>query len=145
MKNVNLVPNLFRSSCLQIFYKIGVLKNLAKIQKLYWSHFLKGCRSQGLKLHLKRLQHRYFSVNFAQFFKYLIYRTPPNDYYCWFCRSNQGLIHRSHLLFFPSFFIDNCNYGTLFRKCIKMKTLLLCTIVYQKIHMNVVKTISLRQ
>ena len=38
--------------------------------------------------------------------------------------------------FFPSLFyfsLNNCNYGTLFRKCIKIKMFLLpCTIVYQK-------------
>ena len=39
------------------------------------------------------------------------------------------------------FIIDNCNYGSLFRKCIKMKIFLLFTIVYPKINMNIVKTI----
>ena len=44
-----------------------------------------------------------------------------------------------------SFIIDNCNYGSLLRKCLKMKTFLFFT-VYSKININVViKTIWLWQ
>ena len=46
---------------------------------------------------------------------------------------------------FFSFILDNCNYGSLFRKCIKMKIFYFFTIVYPKINMSVVKTISPRQ
>ena len=51
-------------------------------------------------------------------------------------------------VFFPSFFsfiIDNCNYRSLLRKCLKMKTFLLFINVYSKININFVKAIWLRQ
>ena len=47
--------------------------------------------------------------------------------------------------FFPSFhpFVtDNCNYGSLFRGYENEKFFSLLTIIYPKINMNVVKTIS---
>ena len=51
--------------------------------------------------------------------------------------------------FLPSlypFITDNCNYGSLFREGVKMKIFFsLSTIIYPKINMNVVRTISLRQ
>ena len=43
-------------------------------------------------------------------------------------------------IFFP-FIIDNCNYGSLFRKGMKMKILLIFTIIYQKININIIKKI----
>ena len=54
-----------------------------------------------------------------------------------------------HTLFFVffllfSFIIDNCNYGSLLRKWLKMKTFLFF-IVYSKININVVKAILLQQ
>ena len=51
------------------------------------------------------------------------------------------------ITFFSSFFsfiIDNCNYGTLLRKCLKMKTSLLFKIVFT-FYINVVNTILPRQ
>ena len=53
------VPDKFRSSHSQMFFKIGVLKNFAKFHgktPLFESHFNK-----------KRLQHRWFPVKFAKF------------------------------------------------------------------------------
>ena len=47
--------------------------------------------------------------------------------------------------FIFSFIIGNCNYGSLLRKCLKIKTFLLFTMVYSKININIVKTISPRQ
>ena len=67
--------------------------------------------------------------------KNLIYITPPDDCSCWFLRSSQNF----YLLI--TFIIDNCNYGSLLRKCLKMNTFLLFTIVYSKININVVRTI----
>ena len=37
---------------------------------------------------------------------------------------------------------DNCNYGSLFRRGIKMNIFLLFTIIYTKINMNVVKILN---
>ena len=58
---------------------------------------------------------------FCNFSKNLSYRTPLDDCSCWFLCSNQSFIHWSHFVhFFPSFFcfiVDNCNYGSLLRKC----------------------------
>ena len=45
------------------------------------------------------------------------------------------------LHFFP-FIIHNCNFGSLFRKDIKMKIFLLFTIINPKINMNIVKFVS---
>ena len=54
----------------------------------------------------------------------------------WFFRFNQKFHPLFTIcLFFPSLFsfiIDNCNYGSLLRKCLKMKIFLLFTIVYSK-------------
>ena len=95
----------------------------------------------------KRLWHRYFLVNFPQFFRkpylqqntsnWLLLLIPPKFY---------PLI--TLCSFFPSFFsfiIDNCNYGSLHRKCLKMKIFLLFTIVYSKINIFVIKTILPQQ
>ena len=45
--------------------------------------------------------------------------------------------------FFPFYYYGN--YGSYFRKSIIMKMFLLFAITYQKINMNVIKTISSRQ
>ena len=98
----------------------------------------------------KRFWHRYFLLNFLQFFrkpyllqmtantsKWLLLLIPPKSY---------PLITLSW--FFPSFFssiIDNCNYGSLHRKSLKMKIFLLFTIVYSKINIHVIKTILPQQ
>ena len=60
----------------ELFYKKGVLKNLAKFtgKHLCWSFFFK--KVAGLSL-----QHRCFPVNFAKFLRTL-YRTPPGDCIC---------------------------------------------------------------
>ena len=54
----------------------------------------------------------------------------------WFFRFNQKFHPLFTIcLFFPSLFsfiIDNYNYGSLLRKCLKMKIFLLFTIVYSK-------------
>ena len=58
------------------------------------------------------------------------------------------VLSTDHTLFvFLSFFLvitDNCSYGSLFRKCIKIK-ILLFTRIYSKINMNVAKTILRQQ
>ena len=97
----------------------------------------------------KRPHHIYLRVSLSKFSKKLIYRTPPNDCSCWFLRSNQDFIHWSHFFRFSfiffSFVIDNCNYGSLFRKVIKMNIFLLFAIIYTKNSMNIVKAVSPRQ
>ena len=92
------------------------------------------------EISFKRLWHRYFQVNSPQFFKKLLLLIPllqPKFYplitLCSFFSS----------LF--TFIIDNCNHGSLLRKCLKMKTFLLFTIVYSKINIDIVKTILPRQ
>ena len=69
--------------------------------------------------------------------KNLIYITPPDDCSCWFlCSSQSFYLFITLCLFFPSLFsfiIDNCNYGSLLRNCLKMKTFLLCTMFNQKL------------
>ena len=112
-ENIHLIPNWFRSSCSQmVFFKIQVKTSLLKwlfnnVAGLKAWNFIK-----------KRLWHRYFPVNFPQFFekpylkntsKWLLLLIPPFQPNC---------------LFFPSLFsfiIDNCKYGILLRKCLKMK------------------------
>ena len=60
-----------RSSCLQIFLKIGILKSFANFtgKHLCWSLFLKNLQAEGLQFHKKRLQRRYFPVKFAKFLR----------------------------------------------------------------------------
>ena len=47
--------------------------------------------------------------------------------------------HTSFISSFFSFISDNCKYGSLLRKCLKMKTFLLLTIIYSKTNINIVK------
>ena len=148
MENMHQIPNWFKSSCSQI----GVFKNFPKFmwKHLCWSHFFNNVAGFNAWNFIKRrLWHRYLPVNFPQFFKkpylqnitgwllLLILLLQPKFYplitFCWFFSS----------LF--SFIIDNCNYGSFLRKCPKMKTFLLFTIIYSKININVVKTILPRQ
>ena len=74
---------------------------------------------------LKRLQHRYFPVHFAQFNKKTIFTehlrmTIPAD-----SSVPTKVLFIDHTFsFFSSFYpfiIDNCNYGSLFREGLKIK------------------------
>ena len=58
-----------KSSRLQMFFKIGVLKSFANFtgKHLCWSLFKKTFRLKVFNFILKRLQHRCFSVNFKHF------------------------------------------------------------------------------
>ena len=60
-----------RSSRLQIFFKIVVLKSSTNFsgKHLCWSLFLKNLQAESLHLHRKRLQHRCFPVKFAKFLR----------------------------------------------------------------------------
>ena len=60
-----------RSSHLQMFFKIVILKSFANFtgKHLCWSLFFKNVQAQGLQLYLKRLQHRCFPVRFTKFLK----------------------------------------------------------------------------
>ena len=108
--------------------------------KFTWKHL---CRSHFLttlqiwKLIKKILRHSYFPVNFAQFFKNLIYRKPPDDCSCWFLCSNQSIIHWSHFACFFHFFFYYwwLQLWTLLRNCLKTTIFLLFPIVYSKINM----------
>ena len=64
------LKNTSRSSCLQIFLKMGILKSFANFtgKHLYWSPFLRNLQAEGLQLHKKRIQHRCSPVKFAKFF-----------------------------------------------------------------------------
>ena len=128
-ENIHLIPNRCRSSGSQI----GVLQNSYEnifVEVTFWQC----CRSQGLKLK-RDCGTGIFLWIFCNSSKNLIYITPPDDCSCWFLRSSQNF----YLLI--TFIIDNCNYGSLLRKCLKMNTFLLFTIVYSKININVVRTI----
>ena len=58
-----------KSSRLQMFFKIGVLKRSANFTEkhLCWIYFQKNLQVQGLLFIIKRLQHRRFPVRFTQF------------------------------------------------------------------------------
>ena len=69
--------------------------------------------------------------------------TAPAD-----CLVSTKVLFSDHTFFSPSFYLitNNCNYGSLLREAIKMKIFFsLLTIIYPKINMNVIKTISSRQ
>ena len=69
-----------RNSCSQVFYRKAVLRNLAKFtgkhlcKNLFFNKVAALNPSTVLE---KRLWHRCFPVNFAQFFKNIFYYTTP--------------------------------------------------------------------
>ena len=76
-----------RSSRLQMFFKIGVLKSFSNFtgKHLCWSLFLKNCRLKNCSFITKRLQHRCFPVKFANFFKERIFlQNISGDCFCIF-------------------------------------------------------------
>ena len=66
--NFVLLQNTSRSSRLQLFFKICVLRSFAIFtgKHLHQSLFLKNLQAGGLQLHNKRLQHSCFSVKFQE-------------------------------------------------------------------------------
>ena len=80
---------LFRISLRRCSIKKRPFENFAKFagKQLYWSLFFN--KVTGLRprtLLKKRLQHRYFSVNFAKFLRTFFHRTRPGNCFCllWF-------------------------------------------------------------
>ena len=63
------IHKIHRSSCLQIFFKIGALNKFAIItgKQLCWSFFL--IKLQAFRLTIKRFWHRCFPVKFAKFLR----------------------------------------------------------------------------
>ena len=86
-----------------------------------------------------------FPVNFLQFFKKLYLQNTSEWLFLLIPPFQPKFLSIDHTLFvfssLFSFIIDNWNYGSLLRKCLKMKIFLLFTIVYLKINTNVVKAI----
>ena len=70
----------FRSSCLGVFSKKGVLKNFEKFRgkHLCWSLFLKNLQVWGLQLYLKEAPAQVFSSEICHVFKKLFRRTSAN-------------------------------------------------------------------
>ena len=126
---MHLIPNWFRSSSSQMH----VLLNFAKFtwKHLCGSHFLTALRVSMLEISLKKDSGTgIFLWIFCNFSKNLLYKTSPDDWSCWLLRYNQSFIHWSHFVFF-------------FKQ--KMKTSLLFAIVYSKVNIDIVTTISLGQ
>ena len=64
--------DIIRSSCSQMFFKIGVIKHFAIFTGK------QSCRPEGLLHRLEKLLHRCFPVDIMNFFQSAIfYRTPP--------------------------------------------------------------------
>ena len=61
----------FRSGRLQLFFKIGILKNFANSagKHLCWSIFLINCRPEDLQFHLKENSTKGFSCEICKIFK----------------------------------------------------------------------------
>ena len=76
--------NTSRSSRLQIFLKIGILKSFANFtgKHLYWSLFLKNLQAEGLQLHNKRLQHRCFPMKFVKFLRTPFLKNTSGNCFC---------------------------------------------------------------
>ena len=118
-----------------MFCKIDVLKNFSKFTRknLYWSCFL-------IKLQVSRPETsaQVFSCEFCTVFQKTIFME-----HLWMTASADSsiptkVLSADHpfsffLHIFFSFIIDNCNYGSLFRKGIKMKIFLLFIRIYPKI------------
>ena len=114
-------------------------------KSICWSQFLTVLKARNFIK--KRPWHKYFPVNFPQFFKklylqntfrWLLLLIPP--FHPKFYRLI--ILCLFFLSFFP-FIIDNCNYGSLLKKCLKMEIFLLFAKVYSKININVVQIICL--
>ena len=75
------LQNTSRSSRLQMFFKLGVLRSFANFtgKHLCWSPFLKNSQAGGLQLHKKRLQHSCFPVQFAKLLKTLFLQNTSRD------------------------------------------------------------------
>ena len=87
---------------LQIFYKLDAAK-LCKIHKKISLLELLSNKVVGLQawnLIKKRLQHKYFPVNFGLFFNKNSYRTPLDECSCWFLYSNEYVVYWSHFFHF---------------------------------------------
>ena len=72
--------NTFRSSRLQMFFKISVLKSFPNFigKRLYWSLFLKRLQAEGLQLYFKKTLTKVFSCEVCKIIKNtFFYRTPP--------------------------------------------------------------------
>ena len=80
IKALNNFTTIFRSSRPQMFFKIGVLKNVEKFIEKNCTRvsFLIKCLKPATLLQ-KRLWHRCFPVNFAKFLRTFFYRTPLGD------------------------------------------------------------------
>ena len=73
------IQNTSRSKCLQVFFKIGVLKRFANFagEHLCWRFFLKNLQAEGLQLYLKGST-KVFSCEVCEIFKNTFFcRRPP--------------------------------------------------------------------
>ena len=67
---------------------------------------------------IKKTPAQVFSNEFSEIFQKTL-QNSPDDCSSWFLHLNQGFIHWSHFVF--PFVIENCSYGSLLRKGIRMK------------------------
>ena len=135
-ENIHVIPPWFRSNRLQIFCKIGVLKNSAKFMEthLCWSLFSKRLQVSWPETSLKRDFSRGI---FLWILKKIFEKTYlQNTSGCLLVLISpfQPALHALITLFFL-FVSNNCNYGNLLS--------LFFTIIYQEINVNVVKTTCL--
>ena len=96
-----------RSSCLQMFFKIGVLKNFVIFKRKHLRRSLFLIKLQAIRLQ-KRLEHMYFPVNIAKFLRtafviehlwcLFLKRTPSLSYLFIISIIDKLLYSNSHLL-----------------------------------------------
>ena len=114
---------------------------------LCWSHFLTMLQLSKPETSLKKDSSTgIFLWIFSNFSKNLLYKTSQMTALADSSITTKVLsTYHTLLVFFITFFfiIDNCNHGSLLRKCLKMKAFLLFTIVYSKITLR--KKMLLRQ
>ena len=121
------------------------MKNFAKFTGK--THFLESLSDKvagfnAWNFNKKIPQHRYFPVNFAKIFQKALFTehlrmTATADS---FFPTKVLSIDHTFVCFFLNFFlfiIDNCQYGSLLRKGIKMNIFLVFTIIYPNISMMV--------
>ena len=92
--------------------------------------WFRSCRSQGLSTGI--------SSELSEIFQKPYVQNTLDD-----CSVSAKVLSINHILFVFPFIIDTCNYGSMFRKCVKLKIFLFFTLVYPKIKMNALTTISL--
>ena len=123
-ENIHLIPNWFRSSCSQI--SVFKTSQNSRENTLLESLFNNVAGLKTWNFIKKRLWHSYFPVSFLQFSQKTLFTehlwmiAPADSFVPTKVLSVDHFLLVFSFIFF-SFITGNCSYGSLLRKCLKMK------------------------